>query len=179
MPRPKAQTWGVVACSAVHCALVGWVMRPPPTVRVQDISTLPSTRPLFHNSPLPSFSWSQQEPSEVASSHATDGETEAGAWSKGMRGAVCPCPKPSSSLPGSQVGATGWAPFAITRNLIPRALNPDKTNPMYHISGLGLFKYHEISKPCSKETSTFLLENVYEQKIIIFKIAREGETSQF
>lgn len=48
---------------------------------------------------------------------------------------------------------------------------------MFHISGLGPFKYHEISKSCSKETSAFLLENVYKQKIIIFKIAREGETS--
>lgn len=50
---------------------------------------------------------------------------------------------------------------------------------MFHISGLGLFKYHEIFKLCLKETSAFLLENVYKQKIIIFKIAREGETSQF
>lgn len=87
--------------------------------------------------PLPSFSWSQQEPREVASPHATDWETEAGPWSKGTRGAACPCPKPGSSLLGSQVGATGWAPFAMTRNVIPWALNPYKRSPMFHIKWAG------------------------------------------
>lgn len=107
------------------------------------------------------------------------GKLRLGAWSKGRRGAPCPSPMPGSSLPGSLVGATGWAPFTIAMHLIPWALSPYKRSPMFHISGLGLLKYHEIFKPCLKETSAFLLENVYKQKIIIFKIAREGETLQF
>lgn len=40
-------------------------------------------------------------------------------------------------------------------------------------------KYHGIVQPCLKETSAFLLENIYKQKIVIFKIARNRETSQF
>lgn len=48
---------------------------------------------------------------------------------------------------------------------------------MLHSSAWASLKDREVVKPHLRETSAFLLENVYKQKTVISKITKKGKTS--